>query len=435
MPDPINARGSLDLPGSLWAATAEPQAPTSNLDGQLRADVAIVGGGYTGLSAALHLAEAGVDAVVLEAGEPGFGASGRNGGQVIPGLKHDPDTLVAMFGENRGRDLVAFAGETAERTFELIRRHAIACDARQSGWLQPAPDAAKLEKIYARAEQWSRHAGVDARLMGRADVTELTGTDSYVGGWIDPRGGTVQPLSYARGLARAATDAGARVVSRALVRELSRGDGSWTVSTDTGQVQADRVILATNGYTGGLWPGLERTVLPATSVQVATEPLTPELRDKVLPGGYPVSDARRLLNYMHVDAAGRFVIGGRGSFGGRMPERHFRRLRRLAVRMFPGLSDVAWSHSWGGTVALTLDGLPHLHELAPGVYAGLGFNGRGVAMATQVGRLLAQAARGMPADDLPLPFSAPRPLPLHGLRQPAMEAAATWYRALDRMGW
>jgi len=431
----ISYTGRLAMPASLWAATATAAPPTQELKGEVRARVAIVGGGYTGLSTALYLAERGVDAVLLEAAEPGFGASGRNGGQVIPGLKHDPDTLLETFGENGGHALIAFGGQTADRTFDLIRRHGIECDADQNGWLQPAVNVRKVGLLQSRAEQWRRHAGLQPQILDRDETRRLTGTDAYVGACIDPRGGRVQPLSYARGLAAAAVQAGARVFSHALVTAIGNQNGGWTISTDSGEVQTDKLVIATNGYTGNLWPGLRETVLPATSVQVATEPLPEELRREVLPGGLPVSDTRRLLHYMRYDADGRFIIGGRGSFGQREPERHFRRLRRTAVRMFPVLAETKWSFAWGGTVALTLDGMPHLHELAPGAFAALGYNGRGVAMATEMGRLLAEAATGAPMDDLPIPAGPPRPLPYHRFRRPGMEAAAAWYRALDRLGW
>src|SRR5207244_3979017 len=199
---------ALPLPPSLWAATARPAPETPPLDASRQADVAIVGAGYSGLAAALQLAEAGVSVVVLEAGEPGWGASGRNGGQVIPGLKYDPDELVAMFGTEAGEHLVRVAGGAPDTVFDLIARHKIDCDARRCGWIQPAFAVADVGVITRRAEQWQRR-GAPVAVLDRDTVRRLVGSPIYHGGWIDRRAGSVQPLRCARGLARAAHDAGA----------------------------------------------------------------------------------------------------------------------------------------------------------------------------------------------------------------------------------
>src|SRR5437016_4881950 len=201
---------ALPLPPSLWAATARKARATPPLDASRKADVAIVGAGYSGLAAALQLAEAGVSVVVLEAGEPGWGASGRNGGQVIPGLKYDPDELVVMFGPKAGEHLIRVAGAAPDTVFDLIARHDIDCEARRCGWIQPAFAAADLDLIARRAEQWQRRAA-PVEVLDRDTVRRLIGSPIYHGGWLDRRAGSVQPLSYARGLARAAQKAGALV--------------------------------------------------------------------------------------------------------------------------------------------------------------------------------------------------------------------------------
>ena len=243
-------------------------------------------------------------------------------------------------------------------------------------------------------------------------------------------------MDTARGLARAARGAGAAIHAGAAVRKLTRENGTWRLATAAGDVTAKSVILGTNAYTDDLWPGLKQSVVPATSVQIATEPLSPDLRDAILPDGMPVSDSQRLLNYFRLDAAGRFVIGGRGAFSRARPqaERHFARLRRVALRRYPALRGVEWRYRWAGSVALTQDKLPHLHRLAPGLFAALGLNGRGVAMSTQLGRLVADLACGADEDEIPMPVSGLRPIPLHALRRPGLEAIAIWYRLLDRMG-
>jgi len=196
------------LPKSLWAATACAAPETPPLEGECTTDVAVVGGGFTGLSAALHLAEGGARTILLEAAEPGWGASGRNGGQVICGLKLDPDELIAKYGAERGERLVEFAGGAADLVFDLVSRHEIDCHAERSGWIQGVHATSKMPLAERRAEQWARR-GARTEVVSRQRMAELTGTERYAGGWIDHRGGVLQPLSYARGLAAAARRASA----------------------------------------------------------------------------------------------------------------------------------------------------------------------------------------------------------------------------------
>ena len=418
------------LPDSLWAATAAPKPETPPLEGEVRAQVCIVGGGYTGLSAALHLAEAGAEVVLLEAAEPGWGASGRNGGQVIAGLKWDPDTIETCFGSERGGRLIAFAGTAPDLVFDLIARHGIDCGAKRGGWIQGAHGAKAMATVESRAAQWARR-GVAVDLLDRDAIALLTGSRGYVGGYVDPRGGHLQPLSYARGLARAALGAGAAIHGGAPARDLRRTDGGWRVGTPGGAVTAERVLLCTNGYTDNLWPGLERSIIPAMSYQVATRPLSDNLRRAILPRGHVISDTRRLLAYFRLDPAGRLVLGGRGRFADSSDPALYGHLHARLSEMFPDLGEPGWEFHWAGRIALTLDHLPHLHEPAPGLLAALGYNGRGVALASAMGKALAGRASGAPAEDLPLPLSPLRPIPLHRLRGPALSLAIAWKRMLD----
>jgi glycine/D-amino acid oxidase-like deaminating enzyme len=390
----------------------------------------VVGAGYTGLSAALHLAERGADVVVLDAAEPGWGGSGRNGGQVIPGLKDDPDELERTFGPETGRRIWQIAGGAADLVFELIARHKIACHAQQSGWISAAPTAATLEILKARAEQWQRR-GAPVEILDRQRIAELTGTTCYVGGMLDRRAGALHPLLYARGLARAAREAGADIHGRSAATALEAQSGAWRVVTSRGAVTARAVILATNAYTDDLWPGLQRTVLPVQSYQVATRPLPPDVRRRVLPGGQPVSDLRRILFYFRLDPEGRLLMGGRGPLDDAGDPALFSRLESAAARLFPQMGTPEWEHRWSGRVALTADHLPHLHEPRPGLSIGLGYNGRGVAMATAMGKLLAQRALGTPAADVGWPVTPIAPIPLHGLRLPAMALVVNWKRFQD----
>ncbi len=419
------------LPNSLWAATAVPPAETPPLTGERRADAVVVGAGFTGLSAALHLAEAGTDIVLLEAGEPGWGASGRTGGQVIPGLKLDPDELVAKYGVEKGERLAMFAGGVADLVFDLVDRHGIDCHATRSGWIQGVHASRRMDVVERRVEQWTRR-GAAAELIDARQIAELTGTARYAGGWIDRRGGMLQPLSFSRGLAHAAVRAGAAIHGRSPVTGLIPKGKGWRVETPSGAVVADQVLLATNAYTDALWPGLRQSIIPVFSYQVATKPLGDNLRRTVLAGGMPVADIRRVLLYFRLDHTGRLVVGGRGRARETEESEFYRNVVEGLNWLYPQLGPVELDHYWGGQVALTLDHLPHLNELAPGLHAMIGYNGRGVAMATACGKMMAERMQGAPLEDLPLPATPMKPIPFHGFRQPALAVAIAWKRLLDR---
>lgn len=419
-------------PLSLWTATAPSGESFPELTGERTAEVIVVGGGYTGLSAALHMAEQGKDVALLEAAEPGWGASGRNGGQVIPGLKYDPDTLVEMFGPDLGPRVVKTVGAAADLVFTLIARHGIDCDARRPGWIQAAHSEKTLTTVHARALQWRRH-GAEVELLDRAKVGALTGSSVFAGGWIDRRGGSIQPLGYARGLARAAAAAGARLFVESPALTVERDGEGWRVTTPKGSLKARQLVIGTNAYGNDLWPGLRQSVVPVFSFQVATAPLSETLRRSILPEGHSVSDTRNLLRYFRMDAAGRLVLGGRGPFTD-TPEASDGAWQRDAVRaIYPQLDKVTYEYHWTGRVALTTDHLPHLHELAPGVHAGLGFNGRGVAMATMMGKLLAQRVCGAAAEEVDFPVLPLKPLPFHGFSRLAARLAVQYYRLRDML--
>jgi glycine/D-amino acid oxidase-like deaminating enzyme len=415
---------------SAWTEVAEPRVDARPLAGDRRADVVVVGAGYTGLSAALHLAERGAEVVVLDAAQPGWGASGRNGGQIIPGLKHDPDELEHQFGHETGGRMWEIAGGAADFVFELIARHKIACHAERCGWIAAAPHRAALESLRSRTEQWRRR-GAPVELLDAKRIAELTGTSGYAGGMLDRRAGALQPLAFVRGLAGAAQQAGATIHGGSLVRGLEVAPGGWRVDTQAGSVTARSVILATNAYTDDLWPGLRRTVLPVQSYQVATRPLPEEVRRQVLPGGQVVSDLRRILFYFRLDPAGRLLMGGRGPLDDRGDPALFARLEAVARRFFPQIGVASWEHRWSGRVALTADHLPHLHEPRPGMLIGLGYNGRGVAMATVMGKLLADRALGASPAEIGWPVTPIEPIPLHRWRLPAMALVVHWKRFQD----
>jgi glycine/D-amino acid oxidase-like deaminating enzyme len=420
------------IANSLWTATANPAPIYPALSTTEEADVAVIGGGYTGLSAALHMAEAGLSVVLLEAEQPGWGASGRNGGQVNPGLKEPPDATVAHYGDITGGRMVRSSGAAAELVFDLIRRHAIRCNAQQVGWIRAAHTPTAREELHTLAGQWQRRGG-DVEPLSARQIADLTGTEAYCGGLIDRRGGNLHPLNYALGLAEAARRAGARIYGRSRAIALEREGAAYIVRTERGAISAYKLLLCTNGYTDGLCPPLGQTVIPVRSIQVATEPLG-EAAAHILPEGHSPSDSRRLLLYFRRDPSGRFIMGGRGAFSDGGTRLQMQALRQVSASLFPALAGVRWDYAWGGLVAITPDHYPHLHLLEETMLAGLGYNGRGVAMGTLMGKVMADWATGTPVESLDYPVTPIRPVPFHGLRKLGVSATVGYYRLLDALG-
>ena len=419
-------------PPSLWAGTAIPDRDWPSLEGPLYADVAIVGGGFTGCAAALALAERGAKAALVEANLIGWGASGRTGGQVIPGLKYDPGEIEEMLGPELGPCVVAAVGSVGDEVFGLITKYAIACHPVRKGWVQPAFSPRTLAATKRRVEQWARR-GADVAILDRAAIAELIGSDLYLGGWIDRRAGHIQPMSYVRGLADAANRAGAAIYVRSPATSLARQGARWRLSTPRGEIVADTVLIGTNGYTDPLWPGLARTVVPMVSFQAATGPLPPEIGARILPQGQCASDTRRLLWYYRRDAEGRLVMGGRAPFREDLGPADAVHLRSAVDRLYPQLRDVPFEHYWAGRVAMTKDSIPHIHELAPGLWAGLGYNGRGVGLATLFGRWLAELALGKKPADIPYPVTTMRPISGYVFARTVARALVRYYRLRDRL--
>ena len=397
------------MPPSLWAASAPPPPATQPLAGDHRTDVAVVGAGFTGLAAALYLAEHGTACTVLEAAEIGFGASGRNNGQVIPNMSRvDPDDIVAavpkeLGGAEKGEAFVSLIRDSASLVFDLIRQHGIQAEAVQNGWIQPAHRPSRMKVAERRVEQWGRR-GAPVRMLSREEVGALAGTDHWHGGWENQTGGRINPLGFARGLARAAQDAGAVIHTRSPAQGISRTPTGWLLQTPGGSLRAERVIIATNAYTPpGLWPKLARTVVPARSYQMATSPLGDNVRRSILPQGHALSDTRGDLYFYRFDENGRLVTGGglMVPFGweGRIRERITERVKRV----FPQIGEVTFDYIWWGHIGGTVDKRPHVYELAPGVLAWTGCNGRGVALGTALGRELAKASAGVPLREIAAP--------------------------------
>jgi glycine/D-amino acid oxidase-like deaminating enzyme len=430
------------LPASLWAATASPAPLYAPLVADANCDTAIIGGGFTGLSTALHLATRGQRVILLEAAEPGWGASGRNGGQVIAGLKADPETLADLFGGDLGGRIASRMGAAADLVFGLIEKYQIDCHAARQGWLQAAHGAKPLnDLVVPRHRQWNARQ-VDCKLLSAAEISAAIGStpDAYVGGWWDARGGTLQPMSYARGLARAAIQQGATIHANARVRRLRRIGPSWEIavgdaSTGGHHITARNVVVATNAYTAAvgdaLIPRLERSIIPVTSFQMATTPL-PAKYDHILPQGLGVTDSRRLLLYFRRDHTGRLIMGGRSPVEDNPTKEDAKPLQRALRRIFPDIEDVPVDFVWSGKVAISKDKLPHIHMPEVGLFAFMGCNGRGVGICTMMGSLLADLASGTPPAEIPFPVTAPDYFKLHRLRKLGVFALSKYYDLLDR---
>ncbi len=403
-----------DLPNSVWAATAPAPIDTQPLAGDVTADVVVVGAGYTGLSTALHLAP-DVDTVVLEASEIGFGASGRNNGLAIPTLaKADPEEILRTFGPEKGEATIALIRDSANLVFNLIREHDMEKAGEQNGWIQPAHSPGRMKLVERRLQEWTSR-GAKADLLSREALRDLIGSDAWHGGWIAHEGGTVHPMAYARGLAKAAAGKGARIHTRSLATALERVPEGWRIRTPDGSVTAERVVLATNAYSDDLWPRLRRTFVPVKTWQMATKPLSDNVRKSILPGRHALSDTRGDLQFARYDWEGRLVSGASLIFDINSEERLKSMVGARLQRNFPQIGEVEWDYVWSGFLAMTPDFLPRLHVLAPGVFSWLGCNGRGVALATAMGPVLAELARGGAPENAPLPIMEPREMPLHGL--------------------
>lgn len=416
---------------SLWYATAPAAAPTPPLSADRAADVCVIGAGFAGLSTALHLAEAGVSVVVLEAHEPGWGGSGRNGGQVIPGIKYDPSEIVAKFGPVAGEAITRFVGATADLVFALIDRHGMDVPHKRAGWIQGAHTPAMVETVKRRAAEW-RGRGVDADYLDGDGIARLLGTDRYLAGWIDRRAGAVQPLAYARGLAKAALAAGATIHGGSPVVALERKGERWIARTRQGaSVTAPRVVVATNGYTGDLIPKLRQTVIRPNSFIVATQALSDNIAGTILPEGQVVSDTRQLLLYFRKDHQNRLLMGGRGPFREPKDASDWAHLERVVGKMYPQAKGISFDFRWCGRVALTRDFLPHLHEPEPGLLVDIGCMGRGVGLQSAMGKAMADYIATGDKGRLPFPVVPITPLPLHALNELYVSAIIAWYRLTD----
>lgn len=417
---------------NLWTHTAEAAPETPPFSGDAAADIVVVGAGFTGLSTALHAAEAGANVIVLEAEGPGFGASGRNNGQVIPAyVRHNPKDVIAEFGAERGKHMNDWVRGSAQLVFDLIAKHDIQCEAAQNGWLQPAHRASRMAGVRNKQSQWA-DLGAPARLLSGEETERLTGSPYYRhGGWIHDEGGHIQPLGYARGLARAALAAGARIHGASPVTAVDRANGKWVARTARGAIAADSIVLATNGYTGAIWPRLRQSIVPLRTFHAATAAISDNVAGTVLPENHGLSDTRQALWAFRKDQGNRLITTAAPVATWGAPAKIRATTQTRLAEAFPQIGEIEIAHIWEGIIAMTPERLPRLHELAGGVFAGMGYSGRGIALATAMGAALAARAMGASADTV-APQPAPvRTLPMHDIVSPLSRAMIGYYRWKD----
>jgi len=415
------------LSHGLWSASAPAGPATQPLAEDIAADVAIIGGGFTGCSSALHLAEGGASAVVLEAAEIGYGASGRNVGLVNAGMWVMPSVLKEELEEPYGTRLLDVLGHGPSVVFDLVARLGIQCEAVHAGTLHCAVGRNGAAEVAERGRQWAA-LGAPVEVLDARKTAELVGSKTYCASLLDRRAGTIQPLAYVRGLASAALNAGAQIFTQTRVVRATQAGERWQLTTGSGKtVSAKWVIVATDAYTGaaGLWSGIQAEQVQLPYFNLATVPLPSEVAASILPERQGAWDTCRVLSSFRFDAAGRMVVGSVGALRGTGKVIHQDWARRAVQKIFPQLKDVRFEHAWYGTIGMTSNALPRFHELATNVLSFSGFNGRGIAPGTVFGRELARVILGeVKRDDLPLPMTPLVPVPWRGVRSLSYETGA-----------
>lgn len=424
-----------EYPASLYTDTRDLLPRFAPLKGETRADVAVVGGGYTGLSAALHLAQAGFDVVLVEAHRVGFGASGRNGGQLGSGQRQEVDWLEQQLGRPTAKRLWSLAEEAKSLTRKLASRAGVPV---HDGVAHACRTRDEVEHAHALAQHLAQHYNYDkVQPLDRDEFRALVPSDAYIGGDLDRGAGHLHPLNLAIGMARLARDAGARIHEMTHVHFIEHGRKATDKSVlrcDTGRVVCDHVILAGNGYLGGLSAPVARRVMPINNYIVATEPLGPRAAE-VLAENIAVADTKFVVNYWRLSDDKRLIFGGGESVGYRFPRDIRAKVRPHLLSVYPGLKDVNLTHGWGGTLAITMNRMPCFARPAPNCLSASGYSGHGLALATLAGKLMADAVGGQAQG-----FDAMAAVPSRnfpggaGLRGPLLLAGMSWYALRDRLG-
>ncbi|SMD08672.1 Glycine/D-amino acid oxidase [Desulfocicer vacuolatum DSM 3385] len=416
----------------LWAATA-PAAPTlTPFKGDKDTDVAIIGGGFTGLSAALYLAESGTDALLLESRHVGFGGSGRNVGLVNAGLWLPPEDVIKIVGNEHGENLVEFLGKSPDMVYELIEKHQISCEAIRVGTLHCGHSPAGLKSLEAREAQWQKR-GAPVKLLSQEETTKKTGSNKFCGALLDERAGTVQPLSYVRGLAHAAVAAGANLFDNSPVTGLEKKNGRWELTTPGGTIRAKSVILATQGYPEAAFENKLNSLIPFNYFQFATPPLSDSIREKVLCEGHAAWDTALILSSYRFDDANRFIVGSVGQVINGGFNVHESWARRTIRKVFPAIPTTELEYAWGGRIAMTTDHIPRFHMPDESFVTVTSYNGRGIGPGTVFGKLMAQLVNGeVESKDVPLPLQREKAIFMRNLRGLFYETGARLYHTTQR---
>lgn len=417
---------------SLWADSAVAAPDFETMDGDIRADICVIGGGYTGLTTALALAQSGADVVLLEAQQIGFGGSGRNAGHCTPTFHHHSmEGIRKLLGTSRAERFIALQTNAADHVARLIRDHQIDCEWRQEGYVMGAHTPSAIPKLECKVVEYNA-VGQSTRMLDRDETEAMTGTRAQYGGWYHPQGGHVNPLGLSRGLARAARSAGARIFIGSPVTGTTRAGARWQVATPGGRVSVDKAIFATGAYTTGAWPGLERSFRIMRVFVAATEPL-PALRDRILPHDTTFHDGHGDIFVYKRDGRDRVVAsmfpnGRRGRDPDRTREIMTARLRWL----HPEVPDtVRWDYLWTGELDMQQHTIPRLYNLGPGAVAVTGLSGRGVPTGCIMGEVLSDWARGVDERELALPLEPLRAAPAYMAFGPTLSLGIARWR--DRL--
>ncbi|MBP1857472.1 NAD(P)/FAD-dependent oxidoreductase [Rhizobium herbae] len=419
---------------NLWHATAPAAPDTRPLSADISVDVAVIGGGFTGLSAALHLAEKGVTVAVAEAKMIGFGGSGRNVGLVNAGMWTKPEDLIATLGAEVGTRLLTELGDGPSLVYQLVEKHGISCEAVRNGTLHLAVGPEGLKDIQDRERQWKAF-GAPVEVVGADRAGELTGAPGFAGALLDRRAGTIQPLAYARGLARAALAAGAQIYTETPLRSAERKGDLWKLTVGGGTISARSVIVATNAYGDMLsrtpWTSYtqELTILPY--FQFATNPLSDNIARSILPERQGCWDTGLVMTSFRMDQQNRLIFGSVGRLDALAEGTHRGFAERSLRKLFPAIGDFRFEYWWDGRIGMTTNNLPQMHVMAPNVFSISGYNGRGIAPGTVFGRALANHVTGEP-NALPLAETALTPDPWRNLKSAFYHAGAQAKHFIDR---
>jgi gamma-glutamylputrescine oxidase len=429
--DLLNANDKAgQYPASYYAATATPLNPFPEAKGAISCDVCVVGGGYSGLSAALHLAQAGYDVVLLDAQRVGFGASGRNGGQVGTGQRIGQDDLEGLVDLAQARALWNLSLESVGLVRDLITTHDLC--GWSDGIIEANHRAQNVPHSHEYADKLCNEYDYDLiRPVGRDEMRSLVGSSAYYGGTLDMGGGHIHPLRFALGLARAARDAGVRIHERSKVTSVTP-DGK--VTTDQAQITAKHVILGCNGYLGALNGHVAQRVMPINNFIAATEPLSDAKARNLIRDNHAVADSKFVINYFRLSEDNRMLFGGGESYGYKFPKDIAKTVRKPMLQIFPQLKDTKIDYAWGGTLGITMNRMPHFARVSDKVLSISGYSGHGVAMATLAGKLAAQAVAGQ-AEKFDVFSTVPTPRFPGGprLRTPLLVLAMLWYSMRDRL--